>query len=142
MDTESYIQSLLVSNPLRESTLHAMIKALQLPKGSQALICLTAKVVLLGIRKSLPLSQYRNLEYLLRGVFLGLPGGGVGHKYSEWANIMRDLWSLTNKMQLSDQIEPDSLTPKLEEFVPGSLKGFLNIDVKENWDKSFGEVLE
>lgn len=109
---------------------------------AQALICLTAKVVLLGIRKSLPLSQYRNLEYLLRGVFLGLPGGGVGHKYSEWANIMRDLWSLTNKMQLSDQIEPDSLTPKLEEFVPGSLKGFLSIDVKENWDKSFGEVLE
>ena len=37
MDTESYIQSLLVSNPLRESTLHAMIKALQLPKGSRGL---------------------------------------------------------------------------------------------------------
>ena len=37
MDTESYIQSLLVSNPLRESTLHAMIKALQLPKESRGL---------------------------------------------------------------------------------------------------------
>ena len=37
MDTESYIQSALVSNPLRESTLHAMIKALQLPKGSRGL---------------------------------------------------------------------------------------------------------
>ncbi len=35
MDTESYIQSLLVSNPLRESTLRAMIKALQLPEGSR-----------------------------------------------------------------------------------------------------------
>jgi len=37
MDTESYIQSLLVSNPLRESTLRAMIKALQLPEGSRGL---------------------------------------------------------------------------------------------------------
>ncbi len=37
MDTESYIQSALVSNPLRESTLHAMTKALQLPKGSRGL---------------------------------------------------------------------------------------------------------
>ena len=34
MDTESYIQSLLVSNPLRESTLREMVKALQLPAGS------------------------------------------------------------------------------------------------------------
>ena len=37
MDAESYIQSLLVSNPLRESTLRAMIRALQLPKGSRGL---------------------------------------------------------------------------------------------------------
>jgi len=37
MDTESYIQSALVANPLRESTLRAMIKALQLPKGSRGL---------------------------------------------------------------------------------------------------------
>jgi demethylmenaquinone methyltransferase/2-methoxy-6-polyprenyl-1,4-benzoquinol methylase len=34
MDTESYIQSVLVMNSLRESTLRAMIKALQLPAGS------------------------------------------------------------------------------------------------------------
>jgi len=34
MDTESYIRSLLVSNPLRESTIRAMIEALQLPAGS------------------------------------------------------------------------------------------------------------
>lgn len=108
---------------------------------AQALICLTARVVLSGIRKSLPLLQYRNLEYLLRRVFLSLPGGVVEHKYSEWANIIRDLWSLANKMQLTDQIETDRLTPKLEEFVPGSLKRFLSIDVRENWDKPFGEVL-
>ena len=37
MDTESYVQNLLVSNPLRESTLRAMIKALQLSKGSRGL---------------------------------------------------------------------------------------------------------
>ena len=36
-DTESYIQSLLVSNPLRESMLRAMIKALRLPDGSRGL---------------------------------------------------------------------------------------------------------
>ena len=37
MDTESYIQSMLVFNPLRELTLRAMIKALQLPEGSRGL---------------------------------------------------------------------------------------------------------
>ena len=37
MNTESYIQSLLVSNPLRELTLRAMVMALQLPKGSGGL---------------------------------------------------------------------------------------------------------
>jgi len=37
MDMESYIQSLLVNNPLRESIFHAMIKALQLPKGGRGL---------------------------------------------------------------------------------------------------------
>ena len=36
-DTESYIQSLLVSNPLRESTLRATVRALQLPEGSRGL---------------------------------------------------------------------------------------------------------
>ncbi len=37
METESYIQSLIVSNPLRESTLRTMIKVLQLPEGSHGL---------------------------------------------------------------------------------------------------------
>jgi SAM-dependent methyltransferase len=37
MDMESYIQSLSLSNPLRDSILCAMIKALQLPKRSRGL---------------------------------------------------------------------------------------------------------
>jgi len=37
MDIESVIQIGIVSNPLRESTLHAMMKALQLPEGSRGL---------------------------------------------------------------------------------------------------------
>jgi SAM-dependent methyltransferase len=37
MADESYIQSLLVSNPLREPTLGAMVRALQLPEGSRGL---------------------------------------------------------------------------------------------------------
>ena len=37
MAMESYIQGLLVSAPLRDSTLRAMIKALQLPMGSRGL---------------------------------------------------------------------------------------------------------
>jgi len=37
MDTEHYIQSLLVSNPLRESILLEMVRALRLPKGSRGL---------------------------------------------------------------------------------------------------------
>lgn len=37
MDTDSYMHSLLVANPLRESTLRAVIKTLQLPSGSRGL---------------------------------------------------------------------------------------------------------
>lgn len=37
MDTQSYIESLLVSNPLRESILPEMVRALRLPKGSLGL---------------------------------------------------------------------------------------------------------
>ena len=37
MDTGSYIQSLLESNSLRESTLREMVRALQLPEGSRGL---------------------------------------------------------------------------------------------------------
>jgi ubiquinone/menaquinone biosynthesis C-methylase UbiE len=37
MDTGSYIQSLLESNPLREATLSEMIRTLQLPEGSRGL---------------------------------------------------------------------------------------------------------
>ncbi|MFC2000894.1 class I SAM-dependent methyltransferase [Chloroflexota bacterium] len=37
MDTESYIQSALGANTLREPTIHAMIKALHLPEGSRGL---------------------------------------------------------------------------------------------------------
>ena len=37
MDAESYIQSMLVANPLREPTLPAMVRELHLPKGSRGL---------------------------------------------------------------------------------------------------------
>ncbi len=37
MDTDSYIQSVLESNPLRESILRAVIKTLQLPPGGRGL---------------------------------------------------------------------------------------------------------
>ena len=37
MDIESYIQIGIVSNPLRESTLREMVRALEMPKGSRGL---------------------------------------------------------------------------------------------------------
>ena len=37
MDTDSYMLSLLEANPLRESTLRAVIETLQLPSGSRGL---------------------------------------------------------------------------------------------------------
>jgi len=37
MDDESYIKSLLESNSLRKSVLREMVRALQLPSGSQGL---------------------------------------------------------------------------------------------------------
>jgi hypothetical protein len=109
--------------------------------AAQALIWLAARVILLGIHKKLPPSQYRIINYLLKRVLFNLPGGITGHEYSEWASLMRDLWSFADKLQLIDHIEVQNLIPKIEEFVPGSLKRFLSVDVRENWDKPFGEVL-
>jgi demethylmenaquinone methyltransferase/2-methoxy-6-polyprenyl-1,4-benzoquinol methylase len=37
MDTDHYLQQLVVTNPLRESTLRSVIQALKLPPGSQGL---------------------------------------------------------------------------------------------------------
>ena len=36
-DTDNYLQQLLVSNPLQEPVLRAVIEALQLPRGSRGL---------------------------------------------------------------------------------------------------------
>jgi len=81
MDIESYIQSLLVSDPLRESTLRAMIEALQLPKGSRGLdagcgiglqcLLLTEEVGLTGHVTCLGVSA----EMLERGYDVVSPAG-------------------------------------------------------------------
>ncbi|MCJ7791056.1 MAG: hypothetical protein MUP49_01350, partial [Dehalococcoidia bacterium] len=108
----------------------------------KALIRLAAKTILLKMSESERGLQYNQLEYLIRDILLGLPGGVGTHNYSEWEKSMSDLWTLANSMKLIDSMEIVKLLPKLDDFVPGSFKSFLDIKVSEGWNESFGNVLE
>ena len=108
----------------------------------KALISLTARLVLRGMQESSQISQRKQIQYALRRVFLGLPGGVSGETYEEWKNLTIDLWSLANQMKLTSDLEVDSLTAQFEEFVPGSHERFLSTKILERWNKPFGRELK
>lgn len=108
----------------------------------KALICLIARLTLPKTQKSFQISQRKQIEYVIRRVFLSLPGGVSGETYEEWKNLTMDLWSLANQMKLTRDLEVDSLTTQFEEFVPGSDKSFLSTKIRERWNKPFGKELE
>jgi len=86
MDTESDIKSALVANSLRESTLPAMIKALQLPKGSRGLDAGC------GI----------GLQCLLFAEEVGITGHVTGLDLS--AEMLNRGWEIVKEVGLSEQI--------------------------------------
>lgn len=108
---------------------------------AKALIFLIARLTLPEIRESFQMSQYKQIEYVLRKVFLDLPGGVSGKTCEEWQNLTMDLWSLANQMKLTRDLEVDKLTPQLEEFVPGSDERFLSTKIRVRWNKPFGKEL-
>ncbi len=108
----------------------------------KTLIRLAAKAILLKMSGDEWGLQYSQLEYLIRDVLLGLPGGVGTHNYSEWEKSMSDLWILAKSMKSIDLMKIETLIPKLEEFVPGSFESFLSIKVRENWNEHFGKILE
>ncbi len=87
MDTDSYINSLLVANPLRESTICAVIETLQLPSGSRGLdagcgiglqcLLLAEAVGLIGHVTGLDVSP----EFLNRGTEI-VKGAGLSERIS------------------------------------------------------------
>jgi len=106
---------------------------------TKSLICLIAR---LALREGLQMSQYKQIEYALRMVFLNLPGGVSGKTYREWQDLTINLWSLANQMKLTQDLEVDGFTPQFEEFVPGSDGRFLSTKIQERWNKPFGKELD
>lgn len=107
--------------------------------ATQALIRLTAKVIMLKIKKQATMPNMRNLEHMLQRVFHGIPSHLGQSTYKNWARDYHDLWCLAREMQLID-IAAIENPPTEEEFVPGS-RDFLDIKVRDDWNEPFGEVL-
>jgi hypothetical protein len=109
---------------------------------TKALICLTTRLTSSEIQRSLQLPRREQIEYALRTVLLGLPGGVGRETYQDWKKAAVDLWSVANQLELTKGLEVDHLTASLEDFVPGSLERFLSVKVREGWNKPFGQELE
>jgi len=108
----------------------------------KALISLTVRLILQGMQERSQFPQRKQIQYAFRRVFLGLPGGVSGETYEEWKNLTIDLWSLASQMNLTSDLEVDSLTAQFEEFVPGSHERFLSTKIRERWNKPFGRELK
>lgn len=108
---------------------------------ARALICLAARLVAPEIQENYQPMQRKQIQWALRTVFLGLPGGLARNTYQEWKNSATELWSMARQMKLTAGLEVDNPTPQLEDFVPGSHQRFLHIKVQEGWNKPFGQEL-
>jgi hypothetical protein len=108
---------------------------------ARALICLTARLIALEMQESQWPVQRKQIQYALRAVFLGLPGGVVESTYEEWKKLTLDLWSMARQMKLTEGLGVDNLAAQLDDFVPGSHERFLSIKVRDGWNKPFGQEL-
>ncbi len=88
----------------------------------------------------LPLPELKAMRLILNRV-INLPGA-ILSDYSPWADSTNDLWKIVNTVGLESHLGVRTLTPTVDQFVPGSTEQFLDIKVGENWNKPFGELVE
>ena len=62
--------------------------------------------------------------------------------YTSWANSTEDLWKIVNEVGLASHLGVRTLTPTVDQFVPGSTEQFLDVKVHDSWSELFGEVLK
>ena len=92
-----------------------------------------------GNQINIPMSELIALKVVLKRVLL-LPGALLSD-YKPWVDATNDLWRILNRVGLSSKLDVNTLTPSIDEFVPGSTEQFLHIKVNEDWDKSFGKII-
>lgn len=78
---------------------------------------------------------------LVLGRVANLPGT-ILSDYASWAAATDDLWRMLEKVGLATTLGVRTLTPRLDEFVSGSTEQFLDIKVRENWSKPFGQKFD
>ena len=88
---------------------------------------------------NIPLSELTALKVILKRVIF-LPGA-ILSDYESWASATDDLWRIINRVGLASKLGVMTLTPTIDEFIPGSTEQFLDVKVHDNWDKTFGEII-
>lgn len=88
----------------------------------------------------IPLSELKAMRLILRRL-INLPGA-ILSGYSSWADSADDLWKIVNKVGLASHLGVNTLTPTIDQFVPGSTEQFLNVKVHDDWNSTFGELVE
>jgi hypothetical protein len=88
---------------------------------------------------NIPLSELEAMRLILRRV-ISLPGE-ILSDYSPWANSTNDLWKIVNRVKLASHLGVTTLTPTIDQFVPGSTEQFLDVKVDDSWNRPFGLIV-
>lgn len=107
---------------------------------AQALLHLMSVAFAKEDRWKIPLSELKAMRLIL-GRVINLPGA-ILSAYSSWADSADDLWKIVNKVGLASHLGVRTLTPTVDQFVPGSTEQFLDVKVHDSWNKPFGELVE
>lgn len=107
---------------------------------SQALLHLMSVAFAKEDLWKIPLSELKAMRLIL-GRVISLPGA-ILSEYSSWADSTNDLWKIVNKVGLASHLGVTTLTPTIDQFVPGSTEQFLDVKVNDSWNRTFGELVE
>lgn len=88
----------------------------------------------------LPTPEIKAMRLMLRRI-INLPEG-ILSDYSSWADSTSDLWKIVDRMGFDSHLGVRTLTPTVDQFVPGSTEQFLDIKVHNNWNKPFGLLVK
>ena len=107
----------------------------------QAIMRLIGHCAIAKIENRLDSIQEKNITHGILNIFTELPGSIRDTKYEDWVKTVYELALIANQAGIIDEKEIEYLTPDKSSFAPGSLERFLDIKVKENWNKPFGITL-
>jgi hypothetical protein len=107
---------------------------------AQALLHLLSIAFAKEDRWKIPPRELKAMRLILRRV-ITLPGA-ILSEYSSWADSTDDLWKIVNKIDSGSHLGISTLTPTIDQFVPGSTEQFLDVKVNDGWNRPFGELIE